>query len=81
MLGDLEGVKIKFGKTNAEKAVTEIHEVDEILLVLSGELLVTIEDTEHTMKPGDCAFIPSDTEHHVRSDDEVIYLVARKRDD
>lgn len=81
LLADLDGIKIKFGKTDPSKTVTELHDVDEILLVLQGEMHVTINGQKKLMRAFDCAIIPKNTEHCVESPQEAIYIVARRRED
>lgn len=38
---------------------------EEVLLVLSGTLLVTLDGTTTTLQPGDVAFVPADSELRV----------------
>ena len=45
----------------------ETHAADQIVYVIEGEALLTIDGAEHRAGPGACALIPAGALHHVRN--------------
>ena len=45
----------------------ETHAADQIVYVIEGDAVVTIEGAEHHAGPGACALIPAGALHHVRN--------------
>lgn len=45
----------------------ETHAADQIVYVIEGEAIVTIEGAEYHARPGACALIPAGSRHHVRN--------------
>jgi mannose-6-phosphate isomerase-like protein (cupin superfamily) len=45
----------------------ETHAGDQIVYVIEGEAIMTIEGEAHQMKAGACALIPAEARHHVRN--------------
>ena len=45
----------------------ETHAGDQVVYVIEGEALLTIEGTEHLVRSGACALIPAGTLHHVKN--------------
>jgi mannose-6-phosphate isomerase-like protein (cupin superfamily) len=45
----------------------ETHAADQIVYVIEGEALVTIEGAEYHARPGACALIPAGARHHVKN--------------
>jgi mannose-6-phosphate isomerase-like protein (cupin superfamily) len=45
----------------------ETHAADQIVYVIEGLAIVTIEGAEHHAGPGTCALIPAGARHHVRN--------------
>ncbi len=45
----------------------ETHAADQVIYVIEGEAVVTIEGTEHHAKAGACALIPKGARHQVRN--------------
>ncbi|HEY7651391.1 MAG TPA: cupin domain-containing protein [Methylomirabilota bacterium] len=45
----------------------ETHAADQIVYVIEGEAVVTIEGAEHHAEVGACALIPAGARHHVRN--------------
>lgn len=39
------------------------HPEEEYLYILEGVCLLTIDDQEYTLNPGDCAYIPPNSRH------------------
>jgi mannose-6-phosphate isomerase-like protein (cupin superfamily) len=46
---------------------TETHAGDQVVYVIEGEGILTIEGVEHRVRPGACALIPAGTLHHVKN--------------
>jgi mannose-6-phosphate isomerase-like protein (cupin superfamily) len=45
----------------------ETHAGDQIVYVIEGEAILTIEGTEHQVRSGACALIPAGALHHVKN--------------
>ena len=45
----------------------ETHAGDQIVYVIEGEAIVTIEGRAHTARAGACALIPAGARHHVKN--------------
>ena len=45
----------------------ETHAGDQVVYVIEGEGVLTIEGAEHRVRPGVCALIPAGTLHHVKN--------------
>jgi len=45
----------------------ETHAGDQIVYVIEGEAVLTIEGTEHHVRPGACALIPAGALHDVKN--------------
>ena len=45
----------------------ETHAGDQVVYVIEGEAIVTIEGTPHHAGPGACAVIPAGARHHVKN--------------
>jgi mannose-6-phosphate isomerase-like protein (cupin superfamily) len=45
----------------------ETHAGDQIVYVIDGEAVLTIEGAEHHARPGACALIPAGARHHVKN--------------
>ena len=45
----------------------ETHAADQIVYVIEGRAIVTIEGAEYHASPGACALIPAGARHHVRN--------------
>jgi mannose-6-phosphate isomerase-like protein (cupin superfamily) len=45
----------------------ETHAADQVVYVIEGRAIVTIEGAEYQAGPGACALIPAGTRHHVRN--------------
>lgn len=45
----------------------ETHAADQIVYVIEGQALVTIEGVEYPAGPGACALIPAGARHHVKN--------------
>ena len=45
----------------------ETHAGDQVVYVIEGEGVLTIEGIEHRVSPGACAQIPAGTLHHVKN--------------
>jgi len=56
------------------------HQYDECIWVLQGEIIFSVEGTDHRLGPGDRLYLPQRTPHTARVPDEhsVTYLVGRK---
>lgn len=50
-----------------EAGPEETHAGDQIVYVVEGEALVSVEGTEHRARPGACVLIPAGARHHVRN--------------
>jgi mannose-6-phosphate isomerase-like protein (cupin superfamily) len=49
----------------------ETHAADQIVYVIEGEAVVTIEGEAHPARSGACALIPAGARHHVRNSGAV----------
>lgn len=47
----------------AEETMLFGHPEEEYLYILEGVCLLTIDDQEYTLNPGDCAYIPPNSRH------------------
>ena len=45
----------------------ETHAGDQVVYVIEGEAILTIEGALHRARPGACALIPAGTRHHVKN--------------
>jgi len=45
----------------------ETHAGDQVVFVVEGEAIVTVEGTAHQARPGACVLIPAGALHHVRN--------------
>ena len=45
----------------------ETHAGDQVVYVVEGEAIVTIEGEPHHARPGACALIPAGARHHVKN--------------
>ncbi|GAA4483354.1 cupin domain-containing protein [Gluconacetobacter asukensis] len=53
------------------------HPVDEVLFVIQGALVFTIDDEPRTVGPGDRVFLPAGTNHKSEALDQgAIYVIA-----
>lgn len=57
----------------AHEGDPHIHDVDEVFIILSGELVVPVDDggPQVTARTGDWVHIPKHTGHHVRNETEL----------
>ena len=59
----------------AEETMLFGHPEEEYLYILEGVCLLTIDDQEYTLNPGDCAYIPPNSRHFWKN--RVSFLMSR----
>lgn len=50
-------------------------DTDDFFLVIAGEVLLDVEDTTHTLRPGDLFVVPAGVTHRPRANEEAQVLL------
>ncbi|KQO54092.1 cupin domain-containing protein [Methylobacterium sp. Leaf85] len=77
VIGTVGTMTIVRGTLHGELAA-HVAETDELVVLLSGAIVVQVDGSCKNLQPGDCSVIPKGTEHRVSAaDPSLVVIVAR----
>jgi len=75
VLGEIAGARLKLFRTDGVGLPPETHPWDEALLMVEGELTLTLDDVDVTLRAGDLQVIPAGCRHAIWPGSKSAFLL------